>query len=143
MYKLRPVTPDDWEFWRSLHHVAERDTIVRQFGPWDEALQDEFAREAFDDTGGERFVVDGVDAGWWHLKTQGGDFYLHQLILPDFQKRGIGRALLTALIDRAKTEGRGLMLQTLLQNTARQLYEKMGFVVTGQGVTHWLMRWQG
>jgi GNAT superfamily N-acetyltransferase len=145
MYTLRPVTPDDWAFWRDLHHAAERDTIVRQFGHWDEAVQDEFALVSWNDTEGERavIVVDGIDAGWWQVKKRGDDYFLNQIILhPDFQKRGIGRALITDLIERARGERCGVTLQTLLQNTARQLYEKMGFEVSGQTETHWLMRWR-
>ena len=146
MYHLRPVTSEDWAFWRDLHHVAEHDTVVRQFGHWDEAAQDEFALQSWQDTEGERavVVVEGADAGWWHVKKQGGSYFLVQLILhPDFQKRGVGRALVQSLIERARQEGCGLELQTLLRNTARQLYEKMGFEVTGTTETHWKMTWRG
>lgn len=140
---LRPVVAEDWEFWRKLHHVAERATIERQFG-WDEALQDNFARTTFEDDEGERavIVVDGKDAGWWQVKPREGELFLNQLIVhPDYQGQGIGGGLLDGLMVRAKAEGRRVKLQTLLENTAKGMYEKRGFKVVGVVHTHWVMEW--
>lgn len=143
--ELREVVEADCAFWVALHHVAERATIERQFGPWDEALQDRLALETWKDTEGERrvIVVDGRDAGWWHVKPRGDSLFLNQLILhPDFQNRGIGSRLLKDLMGRAVREGKAVTLQTLLQNTAKGFYEKKGFRVTGRSDIHWLMRWE-
>ena len=38
----RPVAQADTEFARNAHHQAYHDVVVRQFGTWDEALQDKF-----------------------------------------------------------------------------------------------------
>lgn len=144
-FALREVREDDWEFWRWLHHVAERATIERQFGPWDEAVQDVFARKTWEDTEGERAVimVDGIDAGWLHVKPKDGEIFLNQLILhPDYQNQGIGSAILEDLMMQAEDEGKILTLQTLLENSARLLYEKRGFKVVKKGETHWFMAWE-
>jgi ribosomal protein S18 acetylase RimI-like enzyme len=54
-------------------------------------------------------------------------------IHPDFQRRGFGQALLSALVDRAKAMGyRALHLSTTVQQVAAQaLYERNGFRQTG------------
>ena len=52
---------------------------------------------------------------------------------PDFQRRGFGRRVLRALIDRARRDGyTKLKLDTTtLQTAAHRLYESEGFVQTG------------
>lgn len=135
----------DWSFWRMLHHVAEHDTVVRQFGVWDEPLQDGFARKAWDNVQGERWIVevDGVPAGFWHVVERESEVYVNNLVIhPDWQKRGIGRALLQQAKARGTALGMDVTLQTLFENTARGLYEKEGFVVEGSSATHWRLRWR-
>lgn len=41
----RPATSSDTEFARTTHHAAYRDVVSRQFGAWDEALQDRLFEE--------------------------------------------------------------------------------------------------
>jgi len=55
---------------------------------------------------------------------------VHDLaVLPHFHRRGVGKALLQAVIDRAKTEGCGkVTLEALTHNTgALELYTGLGF----------------
>jgi ribosomal protein S18 acetylase RimI-like enzyme len=55
---------------------------------------------------------------------------VHDLaVLPHFHRRGVGKALLQAVIDRAKTEGCGkVTLEALTHNTgALALYTGLGF----------------
>jgi ribosomal protein S18 acetylase RimI-like enzyme len=62
---------------------------------------------------------------------------------PEFQRRGVGRALLDAAIVEARTRrARKLTLRVLGPNTAaRRLYESAGFVV--EGVLHEEFRLEG
>jgi hypothetical protein len=38
----RPAENFDTEFVRHVHHLAYRDVVIRQYGAWDEKVQDEF-----------------------------------------------------------------------------------------------------
>ena len=40
LLERRPATSNDTEFARISYHAAYRDVVCRQFGAWDEALQD-------------------------------------------------------------------------------------------------------
>lgn len=40
--EMRAAQEGDREFARLAHHAAYRDVVERQFGPWDEASQDDF-----------------------------------------------------------------------------------------------------
>ncbi|MCL4361777.1 GNAT family N-acetyltransferase [Candidatus Dependentiae bacterium] len=55
-------------------------------------------------------------------------------VLPEFRKKGIGTLLMKKLIDKLKkdsTIGQVILLVTETQKTAINLYEKIGFNVTG------------
>lgn len=62
-----------------------------------------------------------------------GEFYL----LPEFQRRGIGSALLNDVLARADALGIPTRLQFLKVNPVRSLYERHGFTVTGDSVSHY------
>ncbi len=62
-------------------------------------------------------------------------------VAPEFQKRGIGTQLLEKQLDEARHLNVPVRLQVLRENLARQLYERLGFIVTGKTETHYLMEW--
>ena len=77
--------------------------------------------------------VDGVIAGYRLAERQGTNIYMHGLFVdPDYQGRGIGRALFTEPLAAAQP-GDTVHLTVLRGNTkARSLYESEGFTVTGE-----------
>jgi ribosomal protein S18 acetylase RimI-like enzyme len=84
--------------------------------------------------------VDGRIAGYAKLsrvhEIPASDHVLHLnglSVLPEFRRRGIGRALLDAVAAEARARGaRRLTLRVLGHNEgARTLYEQSGFVVEG------------
>jgi len=60
-------------------------------------------------------------------------------LLPECQNRGIGTHLIKTVIQDAEAKGKRVALQVLKVNPARQLYERLGFVMTGETATHILM----
>jgi GNAT superfamily N-acetyltransferase len=54
------------------------------------------------------------------------------LVHPDVRRRGVARALMTALEDVARAEGRTLLtLDTVTGSRAERLYASMGYVTVG------------
>jgi predicted GNAT family acetyltransferase len=49
---------------------------------------------------------------------------------PDFQGRGYGRTLMTAMLSRILAQGRRPFLHVKTDNTAKRLYERLGLVVS-------------
>ena len=90
-----------------------------------------------------------VGAAWYRFWTEADHSYgfvdaetpeLGIGILADYRSRGVGRALLRALIEAAQDEGVGaLSLSVEPENFARQLYESEGFVKVGESGTSWTM----
>jgi len=141
--KLRPVTPADTPFLRQLHHRAYRDVVVRQFGSWDESAQDEWFEKGLAHAEFSVIEQDGEPVGSIGLTHGLDSLHLVELqILPEYQGRGLGSALLRAQIELAQRLQKRIALRVLLQNRAKSLYARHGFLVTGQDDTHYLMEWR-
>lgn len=137
----RPATAEDFEFLFALHEAAMRSYVEDAFGPWQPEWQREYFRERFDPSALRLVQLDGQDVGMVHVQDRTEEIFLAGLeILPAFQGRGIGTAVIGELKDRAKREGRPLALQVLKGNLgARHLYQRLGFGVTGENATHYIM----
>lgn len=138
---LRPATWDDYDFLRALHEAAMRPHVEAAFGPWNAEDQRERFHQHFDPTPRQVIVVDGVDAGMLMLEERAEEVFLAAIyLLPAYQKRGIGTRLLKEIIARAGALGKPVALRVLKANLgARSLYQRLGFGVTGETDTHYVM----
>jgi GNAT superfamily N-acetyltransferase len=141
--RTRLSTPADRPFLRALHHAAYRDVIVRQFGSWDEQAQDAWFEQSLAEAVMSVVEEEGEPVGAIGLTSAPDCLYLVELqILPNFQNRGLGSALLDRQLSEARARGVPIRLRVLLENRARSLYERKGFVITGETETHFLMEWR-
>ncbi len=115
---------------------------IEQTWGWDEVFQHDFHVREYDPTTTEIITWQGTDVGWMEVERGSDNLFLSGIyILPEYQSRGVGSALIGQIIREAKETQLPLMLQVLKVNPrARALYEKLGFVVTGESETHDLMR---
>ena len=128
---LRPVRNEDKEFCRRVHHTALRDVVIRQFGQWDDTLQDNYFEKSWSSLSLEIIEVDSQATGTFSREIHPDYFAIAQIyLLPQFQKQGIGTRLLTEQLDKAQSLGLPVRLNVLLENRARKLYERLGFKVT-------------
>ncbi len=65
-------------------------------------------------------IVLAEGAGWWHIV----DLRIHQ----DWRDQGIGTACLADLAAQADLAGCGMRLTVAVDNPARRLYERLGFM---------------
>lgn len=141
-FEFRPATAADFEFARKAHHAAYREVVERQFGPWDEAVQDRF----FEQNWGKNFEIlfsEDVARGYVGIESQPGEFWLRELvILPEFQGKGLGTAVLRRMQENAAAQNIPIRLQVLKANRAQQLYSRLGFRVSGSTGTHVQMEWR-
>ncbi len=138
-YRLRQATDADNDFLYRLHVAAMRDLVAQVWG-WDDAWQERFFAAHFDPAHSRIVVVDGRDVGVVAVEWGAADAFLSNIeILPDSQGRGLGAALVTGIIAEADARNLPVRLQVLKINPARRLYERLGFVITGETETHYLM----
>jgi ribosomal protein S18 acetylase RimI-like enzyme len=79
-------------------------------------------------------TIDGQDVGRLSRTWLPGDELrlLDIAVLPEWRGRGIGTALIVELVEEASQDGLLLSLHVELDNPARRLYERLGFVVAAQ-----------
>ncbi|WP_448566174.1 GNAT family N-acetyltransferase [Thalassotalea ganghwensis] len=69
-------------------------------------------------------------------------FHIRQLqILNEFCNIGIGSKVLSLIKEKAKQRSLPITLNVLLENPAKRLYEREGFVIEGQNDIEYQMRW--
>ena len=140
-YTLRPATDGDFDFLFDLHRAAMGQYIASIWG-WHDDWQAEYFRRKFDPHARQIIQVDGVDAGVLVVEHRGQELYLGLIeLLPAFQGRGIGTAIVEALKQTAHAAGQPVTLHVLRTNTsARRLYERLGFALTEEEEVRLQMR---
>ncbi len=140
----RAAAPDDFPFLYNLHKQAMRDPVEETFGPWDEAWQAAYFQQHFNPAVLRIIQLDGKDVGVLYVQERAEELFLASLeIMPAYQRRGIGTVILRELIAEAKRQGKPVALQVLKANrAARSLYQRMGFGVTGENDTHYIMAYE-
>lgn len=114
------------------------------FGPWDEAWQRDHFRRHFDPAQVQVIQVSGEDVGMMVVQQRTEEIFLADLeILPAYQGKGVGTAVLRELLDQASAAGKPVALQVLKVNIgARNLYQRLGFGVTGENESHYIMAFE-
>ncbi|TCO19192.1 ribosomal protein S18 acetylase RimI-like enzyme [Kribbella steppae] len=133
--QLRAATADDDAFLYDLHRRVLGDVIEATWGPWDDAVQQQFHRDWFDPEQVEIVLIDGRPAGMIQAHSADADtFYISRVeVIPEVQNRGVGTALMQHLVEHALQAGASAVeLHVLELNRARGLYERLGFRVVAK-----------
>jgi ribosomal protein S18 acetylase RimI-like enzyme len=142
-YTLRPAKKTDYDFLYHLIEVCLKEYVEATWG-WDDEFQQNHFAEHFDITGCQIVLVNGRKAGQRTVIQQEHSLFISGIyILPEFQNRGLGSRLVEEVLTQARESGRPVTLQVLKVNKpARRLYERLGFVVTAEKTTHYVMKWE-
>jgi GNAT superfamily N-acetyltransferase len=130
---LRPARDGDRDFVERVYFETQRWLIEALFGWSDDETERANFADSYDAANTQIITVDNEDAGWLTVQ-RGRDLNLDSIYLaPQQQRRGVGTILIQRLIDEADRSGMLVRLSTAKINPARQLYERLGFVVVGEG----------
>lgn len=133
----RPSVEGDLEWARTVHHAAVRAVVERQFGAWNELEQDRFFDRDWSGGDFEVIELDGERCGYVCIESRSDVVFVRELdVAPEFQRRGIGTFIMAGAIDTARDRGVPVVLETLHENEAANLYRRLGFVETGRTDTH-------
>jgi len=141
-YTLRPAAKKDYDFLYRLIEVCLKEYVEATWG-WDDEFQQTHFAEHFDITGCQIVLVNGREAGQLTVIEKENSIFISAIyLLPEFQNRGLGSALIREVQAVAAKKSRPVTLQVLKANQpARRLYERLGFVVTAEKLTHYTMQW--
>ena len=150
---LRPVSEDDDQFLLSLY-ASTREEELSQV-EWAEGQKEIFLRWQFDlqrneyesrfpDAAYHVILVDELPAGRIWVGSDDEQIRLLDIaLLPEFQNRGVGTALLRRLIEYAADEGKVLRhMVFVLNNDAHRFYERLGFEIIDDLGAYKHMEWR-
>jgi GNAT superfamily N-acetyltransferase len=150
---LRPVTPDDDVFLLSVYDSTRAEELAQ--AQWQPGQREAFVRWQFDLQRKEyeaRFpeaeyyviwIADEPAGRIWIGEDQKQIRLLDIALLPQFQNRGAGTALLHWLIEKAKASGKPLRhMVFMLNQDAHRFYERLGFAVIEDLGAYKHMEWK-
>jgi len=137
---LRKATAEDSEFVFCVKKAALGEYIEQTWG-WDEDFQRRFHNDDYEPARTKIIVANGSDAGWMLIAESDAEIQLQEIYLhPNHQRKGIGSHLIGLLLTKADAEQKPVKLSVLKVNQrARLLYERLGFLRCGETETHDLM----
>ncbi|MER6945871.1 GNAT family N-acetyltransferase [Nonomuraea sp. NPDC000554] len=131
-WELRPAGQGDVEVIAELRATVMRPDLQR-LGRFDEHRVRQRLRDSFSSEHTSLIVADGEQAGCVTLRPAADGWWLeHFYLAPEHQGRGLGSAVLRALLERTDAEGVPVRLNVLRGSAAQRLYERHGFTVENQ-----------
>ena len=137
--ELRDATEEDFDLLYEFH----RDTLkpyVRDTRAWDEAWQLKNFRQHFRLEHQRIITYKGRDIGTLSLHDHETFLLLDNIALaPKLRNQGIGTIVIRDVLDIAKRRAIPVRLNVLKVNPAAELYERLGFVRTGEDQHRYFM----
>ena len=137
----RPAVQEDLNFLYRLHRATMKVYVEDTWGRWDEDWQRERFTCRFQPDLLQVIRYKDEDAGVLQVQERSEENFVALLeISPAFQKRGIGTRIMRNILSEAGLKGKLVALQVLkVTFLARSFYQRMGFGVTGENDTHYIM----
>jgi len=149
---LRPLRSDDEEFLFQLY-ASTRESEFAALG-WNRAQMEPLLRmqfkaqrhwyeTAYPGSDQQIAVIDGAPAGRIIVHRTADTVVLVDIaLMPEHRGKGIGEMLLRDLLEESASRRLPVRLQVLKNNPAAHLYERLGFVKTGEDQMYWHMERQ-
>lgn len=140
-YAVRPATHADADLLYRLHEATMWRYVEAVWG-WEDAKQRAYFAAHFDPAWTFVVMAGGEDVGAITVDWRDDALFIGNIeVLPEWQGRGIGTAMLEEAISAAERRGLPVALRVLkINDAARRLYERLGFIVEGETATHHRMR---
>jgi ribosomal protein S18 acetylase RimI-like enzyme len=148
-HRLRTAEAEDRDFLLRVYaSTREEELRVVDWGAEQKAAfvemqfdaQDAYYREHYHPATFDVIEVDGEPAGRLYVARWEDEIRIIDIaLLPEHRGRGIGTALLRALLEEAAEAGKRLSIHVELNNPARRLYERLGFAPVEERAVYVLM----
>lgn len=141
MIKLVPYTDDDYEFVYEVKKNAYKKYVEECWGSWIEEDQRTYFEKFISTVRNNAYIIFDGDKkiGFYNGEIlENGNYEVGNIcIIPEYQGRGIGTKLLKEKLDENKD--RDIEIQYFKQNSVGKLYERLGFVPSGETQFHYQM----
>lgn len=146
---LRPVVESDAQFLFEVYASTRRDEVAA-WG-WDALQQDAFLKMQFNmqrrayemqypQAAHDIILRDDKPVGRLYVYRSNAGIQLTDIsLLPEHRGQGIGAALIKGLLEEGDRTRQPVQLQVLKNNPAARLYERLGFIKTGENEFYFQM----
>ncbi|MGB9179340.1 MAG: GNAT family N-acetyltransferase [Pyrinomonadaceae bacterium] len=150
--KLRPALASDEDFLLKVY-ASTRRAEVEQTG-WSAEQQEAFIRMQYEAQSEfykvqyptaqhDIILLDGIPAGRLLVERLESEIIgVDIALLEEYCNAGYGGFLIRNLLTEAESAGKPFRIHVVKWNIAVRLYERLGFVKTGENATHFQMEWQ-
>jgi ribosomal protein S18 acetylase RimI-like enzyme len=124
-----------------LYAAVLQDHITKIWG-WDESWQQRDFDDHFVPGNIQVAIVNDSIVAYIHVDpTDAAPHVRMMCVAPDYQRQGIGGALLNTIVQDCAAQRQDVVLLVFRINTdAKRFYERLGFTVCGETDTHYKMR---
>ena len=144
MYKLKKYSYNYYNFVYEVNKEAYKKYVEEDFGEWDEEVQREYFDKFINVVKENAYIIEfeNKHIGFYNGEVlENGDYEIGNIcIIPEYQGKGIGTKILKDIINQNKE--RNIKLQYFKQNLVGNLYERLGFILTGESKYHYQMEKQ-
>lgn len=143
-FTLHPARPADAEWLYSVRRATMRGYVEDTFGHWDDDAQRARFHVPAELANMQIIRVENRNAGLLHVEREPAEIFLANIqIEPRFQGHALGSAVIGSLLAEGRQQRRPVRLTVLKSNpAARALYDRLGFVQSGETLEHVLMIWR-
>ncbi len=141
VWSLRPASRDDYDFVFELKRTTMKEYVDAIWG-WDDDEQVAYLDEHFDPTRCQIVRAGSADVGLLAVEDRPDEIFLADImLLPEWQGRGLGSAIVSQVLEEGARAGKPVTLQVLHSNPrAAKLYATLGFEPYEETTTHTRMR---
>ena len=139
--KLIPYIDDDYEFVYEVKKNAYKKYVEECWGSWIEEDQRKYFKTFIETVKNNAYIIMFKDKkiGFYNSEIlENGNYEIGNIcIIPEYQRNGIGSKILKEKIEENKD--RNIEIQYFKQNPVGKLYERLGFIPSGETKFHYQM----
>lgn len=148
----KKIQDSDLPFLKALYR-STRELELKQVPHWSEQDKDQFIemqflaqhtyyQKEFADANYELIIMDHTRIGRLYLDERDEEFRIIDIaLLPEHRNKGIGKKILSDILDKAKSRRKVVRIHVEKKNPAMRLYRKLGFKDIEDKGVYWLMEW--
>jgi ribosomal protein S18 acetylase RimI-like enzyme len=130
-FTIRKSNADDAPLFYRVIEQTMREFIIATWGRWNESRVLQESLEDSISPNAQVIQIGDVAVGVFLVERSPTHIQLEQIyLLPEYQRLGVGSALIHSLIKEASQAQIPIRLRVMAVNPAKKFYEKLGFIVT-------------
>ena len=144
-YNMRPYIDNEYHDYKEFIYQVKKDAYKKYveecWGAWIEEDQRKYFENFINQVKDDAWIIqlNGIDIGFYNgMELEDGSYEIGNIcIIPEYQGKGIGTQVLKDVMALHKNQN--LHIQYFKQNPVGKLYERLGFVPSGETEFHYQM----